>query len=243
MIKPFFWICISFLWAWKTKYPVRRKRLIGLGVGLFLFFSNTVIFSECVKQWEVPGRKISSVEHHDVAIVLGGMSNYNSDTESISLRRPGDRLFQALQLYFNGKVDKILISGDHGYLTDRGLHEAQQMKEIIEKWNIPPEDILVETTSKNTYENARNSAEILAKHPEIQSAILVTSGVHMKRSLACFKKQGWECTPHSTDLYSNQKGVYFWNQYFIPELDNFDQWNRFIKEMVGYVAYKMKGYL
>lgn len=243
LIKPFFWICVALIWAWKTKYPVRRRRLIWSGVGLFILFSNSFIFSEVVKHWEIPGQKISEVRHHDVAIVLGGMSEYNSDTESVSLRRPGDRLFQALQLYFNGKVDIIMISGDHGYITDRGLHEAKQIKEIIEKWKIPSEDILIETTSKNTYENAKNSAEILAKHPDIQSAVLVTSGVHMKRSLACFEKQGWKCTPHSTDLYSNQQGVYYWDQYFIPDLDNFYQWNRFIKEMVGYVAYRMKGYL
>ncbi|MCH2224938.1 MAG: YdcF family protein, partial [Crocinitomicaceae bacterium] len=73
--------------------------------------------------------------------------------------------------------------------------------------------------------------------------ILVTSGVHMKRSLACFKMQGIDCTSYSTDLYSNQTRNYHWDQYIIPNVDNFNQWNRLLKEIVGYTVYDMKDYL
>jgi len=71
----------------------------------------------------------------------------------------------------------------------------------------------------------------------------VTSGTHMRRSLACFKKEGLNCTPFSTDLLTNQTGSYHWDQYIIPSMDNFSYWNKLIKEMVGYVAYSMAGYI
>lgn len=59
--------------------------------------------------WELPGVPVNSIEKHDVAIVLGGMFEFNSDIDEISIRRQGDRLFKAISLYKTGKVEKILI--------------------------------------------------------------------------------------------------------------------------------------
>ena len=191
----------------------------------------------------MPGTKISEVKQHDVAIVLGGMSDYNNDLDELTIYRQADRIFQAITLYRTGKVKKILISGDSGYITDRGLHEARQMKSILVKWGFPPEDILTEDISKNTHENAKESAKVLKKHKELKSYLLVTSGTHMKRSLACFKKEGLNCTPFSTDLLTNKTGSFHWDQYFIPNMDNFGGWNKLIKEMVGYIAYSIAGYI
>lgn len=193
--------------------------------------------------WEVPGTKISEVKQHDVAIVLGGMSDYNDDLDELTIYRQADRIFQAITLYRTGKVKKILISGDSGYITDRGLHEARQMKSILVKWGFPPEDILTEEISKNTHENAVESVNILKSHKEWKTYLLVTSGTHMKRSLACFKKEGLNCTPFSTDLLTNQTRSFHWDQYIIPSMDNFSHWNTLIKESVGYVAYAMAGYI
>ncbi len=210
----------------------------------FLFFSNSVIFSSICKQWEVPGKKMITVQKHDVAIVLGGMFEYNADIETISIRRQGDRLFQAFTLYKTGKVNKLLITGDSGYVTDRGLHEAKQVKEILIQWGVPSKDILTEEKSINTHENARETAKILrTSYPHLDQFILVTSGIHMKRALACFEAEGIHCTPFSTDLYANQSGSYYWDQYIIPNQDNFTLWNKLFKEMVGYISYWAVGYL
>lgn len=210
---------------------------------LFVFFTNTVIFSEFCSLWEIPGTKLNDVKHHDVAIVLGGGFEYNSDIDALSIRRQGDRLFQGVTLYQTGKVDKILISGDSGYITDRGLHEARQIKEVLVLWGIPEKDIITEEKSVNTYENAFNTAKLLRQsHPHIESYILVTSGIHMRRALSCFEKQGINCTPYSTDLYSSQNGGYYWDQYLIPNVDNLVIWNKLFKEIVGYAAYATAGY-
>jgi len=194
--------------------------------------------------WEYPGTPISKVKKHDVAIVLGGMAEYNNDLKVLSIRRPGDRIFQAITLYKKGLVKKILISGDSGHLTDRGLHEARQMKKMLVSWGIPKEDIITEEHSVNTFENARETKKLLDRsYPELKSFLLVTSGTHMRRALGCFQKQGMECTPYSTDLYTNLTGNYFWDQYLIPNPDNFYQWRNLFKEMVGYVTYDVVGYI
>tara|TARA_B110000285_G_scaffold164175_1_gene183318 strand:+ start:2050 stop:2817 length:768 start_codon:yes stop_codon:yes gene_type:complete len=243
LISPFFWFILSIGIFFFTKKKGLKRKSKWISIIIFFLFSNSVIFSEFCGLWEVPGTTIKAIKKHDVAIVLGGMFEFNSDTKSISIRRQGDRLIQAINLYKMNKVDKILITGDSGFITDRGLHEAKQVKELLILWGIPTNDIITEEKSKNTHENALETAKILRKsYPHMNRFILVTSGIHMKRALSCFEKEGLTCTSFSTDLYTNQTGNYYWDQYFIPNMDNFNQWNKLNKEISGFLIYKIMGY-
>ena len=191
ILSPFFWFILFIGFLFFSKNQRRIKQVKWASIILFFFFTNSVIFSEICRLWEVPGRKFENIEKHDVAIVLGGMFVYNSDLETISIRKSGDRLIQALTLYKTGKVKKLLISGDNGYLTDRGLHEAKQIKELLCTWGINPLDIITEESSTNTHLNAKETAILLKQsYPHFNKFILVTSGIHMKRAKACFEKEG-----------------------------------------------------
>lgn len=244
LLSPFNWIIFTVFGYFLTKSSKWKKRFKWSALVLFLFFTNTVIFSEFCRLWEIPGTKHSDVRPHDVAIVLTGMAEYNNDIESLTLRRQGDRIWQAISLYKAGKVKKILITGDHGYVSDRGLKEARQFKEVLLQWGFDERDILTEEASKNTHENAQMSVAYLKQsYPEMKSFILVTSGMHMRRSLACFEKEGLTCTPFSTDLYAPQNHTYFWDQYLFPNLDNLITWHKLFKEMIGYLVYDVVGYI
>lgn len=244
LLSPFFWLIICIGGYFIIKSIKWKKRLKWGGIIIFFFFSNTVIFSEFCRLWEVPGKEHSQIGQYDVAIVLGGMAEYNNDINTLSIRRQGDRIWQAITLYKTGKVKKLLITGDSGYITDRGLKEAKQLKEVLVSWGIPEQDIITEEESKNTHENAAFTAKLLKQsYPELESYILVTSGMHMRRSLACFRKEGLQCASFSTDLYASQHHTYFWDQYFIPNMDNLITWHKLLKEMVGYVVYDIAGYI
>ncbi len=243
ILSPFFWFILFIGFLFFSKNQRRIKQVKWASIILFFFFTNSVIFSEICRLWEVPGRKFENIEKHDVAIVLGGMFVYNSDLETISIRKSGDRLIQALTLYKTGKVKKLLISGDNGYLTDRGLHEAKQIKELLCTWGINPLDIITEESSTNTHLNAKETAILLKQsYPHFNKFILVTSGIHMKRAKACFEKEGLVCTPFSTNLISNQTHKYQLDQYLIPNVYNFVLWSDLNKEIVGHLTYKVMGY-
>lgn len=241
--SPFFWITAAWvLFAWKRKSKWRNKSLY---IALFLsfFFTNTFIFKEFVRLWEVPGKKIKQMPSYDLAVVLGGMFDYNNGLDVLSIRRGGDRIWQALSLYNRGLVKKILISGDSGYISDRQLKEAKRLRDELVIWGIPSEDIWIDSLSKNTYENAVESAKIIKENAYTnKSILLVTSSTHMKRSLACFKKQGIPATPFSTDHYTGKKRSYHWDEFIIPSINTANDWSRLAHEWVGYLMYKMMGY-
>lgn len=242
LLSPYTWLIIALYFAFFSKKPLRAKRAKRLVIFIALFFSNTFIYKEVCRQWEVFGTPMNQIGHYDVAIVLGGMTEYNNDLKELSLRRGGDRIWQAITLYKTKHVKKLFISGDHGYLIDRGMHEADQLKAILIKWGIPEKDILTESVSKNTYENAQETKKVLEqKLPKANRFLLVTSGRHMRRSLACFESAGLNCRPFSTDLYTGPKRFYTFEDFVIPNVSVVDDWNGLIKEMVGYIVYDFTG--
>lgn len=244
LISPFTWfiVCLGLALFWK-KEKLRRKAKWA-AVAIFFLFSNSFIFLEFCRQWEIHGRRMDSLKTYDVGIVLTGMAEYNSDLKEISIRRGADRIWQAISLYHKGKIKKILITGDNGYVTDHGLHEAKQFKNVLIGWKIPEQDIITEERSRNTYENADVTKKLLDRsYPHMNSFLLITSGTHMRRALGCFEKVGLKCDTFSTDLYTGPDRKYFWDQYIIPDVSVFSNWNQLIKEWVGYVIYDIRGYI
>ena len=72
-LYPSTWCILSlagFIFIKKDKW---KKRFKFSSIILFLIFSNTVIFLQFMKKWEIHGTKIENVKNYDVGIVLGGM--------------------------------------------------------------------------------------------------------------------------------------------------------------------------
>tara|TARA_B110000211_G_C13981471_1_gene509597 strand:- start:125 stop:892 length:768 start_codon:yes stop_codon:yes gene_type:complete len=244
LIDPFIWVLILLAVSLLTKGKFLKNKSFIASLFVLILFSNNVVFLETIRLWEEEGTKIENVKHHDVGLVLGGIAEYNNDLKRLSIRRGGDRIWQAIHLYHIGKIDKILISGDSGYLIDKGLNEAIQLKELLVQEKIPSADILIETVSKNTYQNAFESKKVLDLTPENESVLLITSSLHMKRSKACFKKVGFiNFDTFTTDHYTGSSRNYYFDQYIIPSVSVFVDWNRLIHEWLGYLAYWVVGYI
>jgi uncharacterized SAM-binding protein YcdF (DUF218 family) len=244
LLSPFNWFVAALALYLFWKHERWKTRFKWITIGVFLFFTNTAIMSEAFRLWEIPGTRISEVKKYDVGIVLTGMGEWNNDLEVMSIRRGGDRIWQALTLYHQGKIKKILITGDNGYITDRGLHEAAQFRDVLLSWGIPKQDIITEEKSRNTHENALETKKILDKsYPHYKRFLLITSSKHMRRTFACFHKEGLLCDTFTTDHYTGSKRSYQWDQYFMPNYDNFNGWDTLIKEMVGYITYDLVGYI
>lgn len=244
IIQPMFWIVFLLLVTLFTKRIELKKKLLKVSLILFFFFSNTVIFSEFARIWEVKGQTIEQTAQYDIGIVLGGMSEYNNDLDRLSIRRGGDRIWQAIQLYHAGKIRKILISGANGHLIEKGLNEAIQLKKDLMKMGIPSRDILTESTSRNTHENAVESKVVLNGIFENPRILLITSALHMKRASACYKTAGFSnFGVFTTDHFTGPTRGYQFDQYFIPNVSVLSSWNALLKEWVGYITYDIVGYI
>ncbi len=197
-----------------------------------------------MRLWEVP---ITTKEQlkgtYDLGIILGGgMIQHDKENDRLIFRANTDRFLQALELYKEGKIKKMLISGGAGHLIYRDMLEAALLKTYLVKIGIPAQDILVDSTSDNTRQNAINSAKIIAQNCPNGRYLLITSSCHMRRSVACFVKAGIFVTPFPTNKYTGRR-VYSVQHLFIPDVRSLLFYDTLIHEILGYVVYEIVGYI
>ena len=248
LLNPLVWILFFILLAKFLKKIKWKKRSLTISILLFLFFSNGYISKHAIYFWEAKTISVKDIEQpYDIGILLSGYAknmNYLLEEDHFfQLGGGANRLTQTIELYKLGKIKKILISGGMAYILEKGVPESENTKRFLIRLGIPEADILIETKSRNTYENALYSKAFLATNgiEKNQRLLLITSAFHIFRAEKCFKKVGLKVTPFSVDYYTDS--LAFHPEYFIPSTSAIDNWQLLIKEWVGIVVYRMRGYL
>lgn len=232
--------CLAFLWAWKGK----TKSFLVLLVSFLVLASEAYVAIPLVRLQEsdFPPVDPKSLPKKDVAIVLGGMvQTLTRHPGRVELTDAADRLFAALSLYRLGKVQKILFTGGSGFLFAQESKEAEQALLFFTMMGVPKEDLVLESQSRNTYENAAFSRAIWEKENWV-SGYLVTSAFHMRRSLACFQKQNIPVTPFATDYRDLDLSKLSW-EVLLPSTSFLELTTLVWKEWLGIWAYRFRGYL
>lgn len=244
--SPFNLIIILMVLSYMLRAGKWRRWMRIAAVTLFFIFTNGIIFNETLLLWEVPAISIEKLDdNYEVGIVLGG----TTETE----RRPFDRLYftkgaeritQALRLYKEGKIRKILFTGGKGRLFEDREIDNSPILNFFVMAGVNPADIIIENRSRNTHENAELTKKILKKMGlEGEKHILFTSAFHMRRAKACFRKEGIDVLGFSTDFYSQLPKDRFAFRQFIPSVRVLYNWDFLIKEFIGYTVYHTVGYI
>ena len=243
LLTPYFWVFIVLICSFFVSIKYRKTAFI-LGLGLLYLFSVELFVYPLFKYWEVPPIWYKEVPaDYEVAIVLGGMASPGKlpDDRTHFANSP-DRLFHAMQLYKLGKVKKILLTGGSGEMTGKRIPEAKFLKNELMLCGVDSVDILIDNESKNTRENALFTKELLNKHfSKNAKCILVTSGYHMRRSVACFEKVGIEVLPFSVDSQISDDVPIL--SFLSPSPHTIIKWHVIMHEFFGFVSYKLAGYI
>jgi uncharacterized SAM-binding protein YcdF (DUF218 family) len=192
--------------------------------------------------WEIPATKYEELNTYETGIVLGGMVQYDRDFDRLQFSGSSDRLLQAIELYKRRKIKKIFFTGGSGSILHADIKEAPLVKRYLLTIGIPEEDIIIESESKNTRENAVNTRHIIDSLSLKGPFLLVTSAFHMRRSLGCFKKVGLDVVSYSTDRYSG-KPMFVFDNLFIPSTQALEDWDLLLHEVTGYWVYHVSGYI
>lgn len=118
----------------------------------------------------------------DVAVVLGTRVLPNG-APSIWLR---GRLVRGLELYKNGMVKNVIVSGGLGR---EGHEEADVMRAYLVARGVPSERIFTDLNGDDTYETARHTQEIMQSQ-HFNSVVIVSHYYHVPRVLLAFRRFG-----------------------------------------------------
>lgn len=242
VLMPVVWLTVLIVMIMIVKKPKLRRNLFIAAAAILLFFSNPFFANVFMGAWEVKTTAKSELKpHYDYGILLTGMLSYDSKYNRINFWRSSDRLLQTLDLYYDGTIGKIFITGGSGEVFNQTQKEAAILKDYLLHIGVASEDIVIETQSRNTRENALESAKILRPETNNNSYLLITSAFHMRRSAGCFRKAGFEFDVYVTDRYA---GPPSWkpDHSIIPKASAMQQWTLLIHEVSGYLVYKIMGY-
>ncbi|MGE0931455.1 YdcF family protein [Peijinzhouia sedimentorum] len=245
LAMPLTLVSLAWLAFLLIKKKTWKRRLMWLALLLSFVFTNNFLAQKLMYWWEIPATPISSLESYPVGVVLTGIALTDRElNDRIYFARGADRIVNALQLYKAGKIQKVLISGGTGRIDEEiGFPEAIALRDFLLLAGVPESDIILETQANNTYENAKFSAEILAQQFPNQKILLITSAFHMRRSAACFSKQGVDLDTFTGDFFAKDKQKHGLGDFLIPNPDALNIWTKLFKEWIGMIAYKVAGYI
>jgi uncharacterized SAM-binding protein YcdF (DUF218 family) len=223
---------------------------VALALIVLLLGSNSWVANSLVRslEWQqIPEKELPTA---DAIVVLGGATKSAFPPRpAVDLSEEGDRVLYGAQLYREGKAPLVIASGGRVDWRGGGPSESGDMAEVLETLGVPTSAILQDPSSLNTYQNAVNVRQIM-KERGIQRVLLVTSAMHMPRSLRIFQRQGIEAIPAPTDFLVTKQEIEEPNNSpqatllsLLPDADRLQNTTRVLKEYIGTVVYRLRGWL
>lgn len=171
----------------------------------------------------------------DGIIVLGGGEDLKT---ALSWKEPeigpaGDRYIATAHLARNYPGIPILFTGGSGSLSLQGIDSDGTLpKTILTMVGVYKERLVIESESRNTYENFKFTKPLLPKQDG--TYLLVTSAFHMPRSIGIARQQGVNVVPYPVDYRSSSEKYRNFGISFLGHIDTLEiAW----KEWIGLTAY------
>ncbi|HEV7415734.1 YdcF family protein [Tianweitania sediminis] len=173
-------------------------------------------------------------------IVLGGglEGAINLVRGGYELNSGGDRLVEAAVLARRYPDARIVVSGGNGSLVLEGEGDADTAPRLLQALGVDRQRLVLENRSRDTYENAVFSRQ-LVKPGNGEVWLLVTSAFHMPRSMALFRRAGFDVVPWPVDYRTRgdeQPGAATDNP-----LDSLSATTVALREWIGLLAYWLTG--
>ncbi|MGQ9748135.1 MAG: YdcF family protein [Candidatus Caldatribacteriaceae bacterium] len=204
---------------------------------ILLYFFSTGLGARILGIYSISITTAPSERAEAIVILGGGIlkgktnEEYNLNTVSIA------RLMKGYLLFRERKLPVFLSGGKIWGNESQG--ESQIMKNILLQLGVPEENIVVEDNSRNTWENARFTTELLQKKG-ITTFYLVSSQSHIKRALFAFAY----FYPNSVIIPVSAHATYhqgpFRLEELLPSLEAFSASCTLFHEWWGLLLYRLK---
>lgn len=176
----------------------------------------------------------------DGIIILGGMikPNVSQARNRPSLNDAAERLLEGAHLAALHPEAKLLFTGGSANPWNQAAREASWAAEALKQMGVADDRLVVEDNSRNTYENALFTRQMLPAKPG-EVWVLVTSAMHLPRAVGVFRQTGWSVIPWPTNYLTG--GEEEWANEDIP-LTRLYRLSRTLHEWIGLAYYRLRGW-
>ena len=169
---------------------MRRRRLIVIALFAVIAPVALVAGANAIVLLGGTGdaKSLRGVPHAQAALVLGAQVKPDGQPSPML----ADRIAAAAALYRAHKVDKLLISGDHGQWR---YDEVGTMRSALLRDGVRPQDLFTDHAGFDTWDSAQRARRVFG----VRSVIVVTQDFHMARALYAARRAGLEASGFSAD--------------------------------------------
>ncbi len=239
LMAPAAWLVILIIFMIFTKNKKIKKRLQISIVCILLIFSNHFIYRTIVVAWQPKPVTLTKGSHYSAGILLGGFVVFDVNKNGY-FDDAADRFIEAVKLYHQGFIQKIVMTGGSAALVYNEAKEADFVKNELIANGVSEKDIIIEAYSRNTFENAIFTKQILDSLNLKPPYLLITSASHMPRSIKIFKKANINVDQYPCD-YDVVDSHLSLVELLLPDLKLFNTWYKIIHEIVGLKIYQLIG--
>lgn len=243
LLQPFtvLMLAVGVLVFWPQPAAAPRRR--WLKISYVLLYAACTPLAAYVSTWwlerSIP-RIVARPEKLDAIVVLGGsVIPSDADPQQYQLDESSLRRCQrAAAFYHAGPPCPVLVAGGILYPQGQMPPVAQLMGDSLEQLGVAAADIVMETESRTTAENAKLSAPII-REKGWQRVALVTSATHLYRSQRLFRNQGVETIPVGCQFRTEE---FQWNAFAVlPRQRAIDRQHEVFHEFLGVVFLFVQG--
>lgn len=243
------WMALTWL-AWKF-WRCRPGKPFGASavIGLWLMLTLTCwtafperLLATLERPWAKPGWE--ALPQADVVLFLGGgAAGTTAELIQLDMGHASDRLMTAVELVRLGKAPVLIAGGGIKPSTKTRPSEGVASEHLIRQWKLFDGPIHQLGVCANTYEEALAMRKLADQHGW-KSILLVTSASHMRRSVGTFQKQGLNVIPAPCGYRSKVNGADKPSSWISPpDAGKIELISIWIYEMLGYAAYRVRGWL
>lgn len=237
LLAPLTWSLLlllsSLLWRRRAASPW----LAASAGAVLLAFSLAPVANALTRAAESGVRSTMRPEvTYDAAIVLGGGIDPSASARSgePELNPSGDRLVAGLLLLRSGRVRNLLLSA--GGADPSRRVEADWGGLLWRRAGLPDDRVVLERVSRNTRENAVQSARIVRERGW-KTLLLVTSAMHMPRAAASLREAGLDVDLLPVDHRTGEEA-----RSLLPRAEALERSTEALRELAGRVIYRAVRY-
>jgi SanA protein len=172
--------------------PLRRLlrlvALLAVTVALAFGGANALVLLGSRGQY---GADAARQPHAQAALVLGARVLAGGTLSDMLT----DRVVTAVELYRGGRVDKLLLSGDHGR---DDYDEVGAMRAMALRLGVAPQDVFTDHAGFDTWDSMVRARKVFG----VERAIVVTQRFHLPRAVWLARRAGLEAGGVSADRRS-----------------------------------------
>jgi uncharacterized SAM-binding protein YcdF (DUF218 family) len=241
LLAPLSWTLLLLAAAALSRARPRRAFVLAaLGAAVLVAFSAAPVANRLDRLVESSARSTYRPDVvYDAVVVLGGMvdaSAYRASGEG-ELDQHAERVLRAFELVRAGRARAVLLSGGLVAPLPGDVPEADLLAARLARWGVPPSEIVAEAASRNTRENAIETARVAAARGW-RRLLVVTSAAHMARAMGCFRAVGLEPDALPVDRRAGDGNGLSW----LPRAVALERSTEVLHELAGRLVYRLAGY-